>query len=125
MYGGERHLGYGHPACGAGARPIGHLSGPFPLGGDDEERLSISSAEHTREASAIELDRLEYLSPFTDAHAPLVSHVGVPESPFGIEANPVRMICARFCPDSSMGEAAVRFYSKGREPIAVGFRHDE
>src|SRR6266516_4274894 len=55
----------------------------------------------------------------------LVSHVGVPESPFTIETNPVRMIGARFCPDAPLGEAPVSVNRKGREPIAVGLRHNE
>jgi hypothetical protein len=101
------------------------MLGTFPLGRYQEQRLAVSSAEHTREASTIQLDRLEHLSPFTHAHAMLASHVGVPESPFGIEANPVRMICTRLGPDSPMGEAAVGGNSKGREPIAVGLSHDQ
>src|SRR6266581_7472110 len=101
------------------------LLGPFPLGGDHEQGLAVGSAEHTGKASTIQLDRLEHLSPFTHAHAMLVSHVGVPESPFGIETNPVRMIGARFCPDSAIGEAAGRVNSKGRELFAIGLSHDQ
>src|SRR5437016_12664350 len=101
------------------------LLGPFPLGGDHEQGLAVGSAEHTGKASTIQLDRLEHLSPFTHAHAMLVSHVGVPESPFGIQTNPVRMIGARFCPDAPMGETTRSVNSKGCEPIAVGLRHDQ
>jgi len=71
------------------------MLGTFPLGRHHKQRLAVSSAEHTGEAPTIKLERLQHLSPFTDAHATLVSHVGVPECPFGIEANPVRMIGAR------------------------------
>ncbi len=74
----------------------------FPLGRYHEQRLAASSAEHTREASTIKLDCLEHHSTFTDTHAMLVSHTGVPESSLGIEANPVRMICARLSPNAAM-----------------------
>jgi hypothetical protein len=74
-------------------RPIGHSLGTFPLGRHDEQRLAVSFAKHTREASTIKLERLEHLSPFMHTHATLVSHVGVPESLIGIKANAVRMVC--------------------------------
>src|SRR5690349_16193983 len=106
------------------ARPIPHILGPFPLGSYHEQRLAVSSAQHTRKASVIQSDRLEHLSSFTHTHAVLVSNVGIPESTFGIKTNPVGMIIACFCPDSPMREATRSFDIKGREPIAVGLSHD-
>ena len=76
------------------------MLGTFPLGRHHEEGLAVSTAKHTREAPTIQLERLEHLSPFTHTNATLVTDVGVPESPFVIEANAVRMICAGLGPDS-------------------------
>lgn len=84
--------------------------------------MPVRASEYTGEAAPVEADRLEYLAAFAHAHTTLVSDVGVPDSTFGIEANPVWMIRAGIGPHAPVRQVARGVDIEGCEPVGVGFR---
>src|SRR6516165_2151925 len=75
-----------------GARTAGPVPRTPPILADDEKRPALGSAKDAGERAAIELDRLEHLSAFTNANAALISDVGVPGAACSIEADPIGMV---------------------------------
>jgi hypothetical protein len=62
---------------------------PGPVRGDHEESGTILSAEHAGECPAIELDALQDLASLADAHAALITDIGVPDRAVAVEADAV------------------------------------
>src|SRR6266705_1220231 len=54
-----------------------------------KESLPIRATQHAGEAATIEIDGLQYLAAFADAHAMFGGHLGVPDGIFRIEADAV------------------------------------
>src|SRR5215211_5582585 len=69
--------------------PSGRAHYATPLLRHHEQGRSVDPAQHTGEAAAVEVDRVQHLAAFTNTHAPLVRDVRVPDGAFGVEANAV------------------------------------
>jgi hypothetical protein len=65
------------------SRNLGDLLHATPLGGHHERRSPVRASQHASEAAAVNLDGLQYLTAFADAHATLVGNVAVPHSVVG------------------------------------------
>src|SRR5438132_13384249 len=70
--------------------PVRHLRKTMPLGRHHEQCSPVRAAEHTSEAAAVEVDRLQHLATFADAHAALVGNVTVPYGIARVDADAVR-----------------------------------
>src|SRR3982075_59578 len=73
----------------AGAHPFAEVHA-MPLPCHQDQRSPVRAAEHAGEAAAVDVDRLQYLSTFPDAHAVLVSDVRVPGGALRVQADAVR-----------------------------------
>jgi hypothetical protein len=98
----------------------------WELGRNHEQRLIIGAAEGAGEAAAIELDRLQNLAAFADAHATEVRDVRVPHGPFGVEADAVGWdSVAKLRPDSPAREGAVGGDVERGQLVGVGLGQNQ
>ena len=67
-------------------------TGGWKLCGHDQQRLSVRPAEHAGEAAAIDLDALEHLAAFANAHAALGPHIRVPNGTLERPSRSIRVI---------------------------------
>ena len=72
-----------------GSGSVRHAGRTPPVGGDQEQRAPIGTAERASEAAAVELHRVEDRASLAYAHRALVGDVAVPDRPVGIEADAV------------------------------------
>jgi hypothetical protein len=96
---------------GAGRYQLG-LGHALPFGGRDEQRRSVGAAEHAGEPAAVQFNALEDRSSFSDADAPPVGHIGVPDSIFRVDADTIRDALAEVGPPASVGQSTVLVDSK-------------
>src|SRR5260370_19339251 len=75
---------------------------------DDEQARVLAPAERAGEGATVQVDRGQHLAALAHPHALLVTHVGVPDSALGIDADPVWVIAWRLRPHPPAAEAAVR-----------------
>src|SRR5215218_9088604 len=111
----------GRPDCEylAGSRLAGHV------GRNHEKCPAVLAAEHAGEAAAVELDRLQHLTAFANAHTPFVRDVPVPDCAFCIEADAVGDAVTEVGPYPPVRQSAVGSDVECREPVAVGLREDQ
>ena len=76
-------------------------------------------------SSPVEGDRLQFLTAFGDANAMAVRYVGIPDGPFGIEADAVGDVLAEVGPDPTVEQSAIPIDVESRESAAVGLGHDQ
>jgi hypothetical protein len=67
----------------------------------------VCAPERTGKAAAVQVDRLEHVASFADAHALSVGAVGVPDGAFGVQADPVADVIAEVDPHPRPRQAAV------------------
>jgi hypothetical protein len=91
----------------------------MPLGRYQEQRSVVRAPEHASEAPAVEMDCLQHLPAFADAHATPVGHVCIPDGVFGVEADAVGDAVAEVGPHAPVRQAPVRGDVEGGEPFAV------
>src|SRR5829696_4796932 len=104
---------------------VGHGLGATPLPGHHEQRSPIGPAERAGKASAVELDRLEYLTTFAHPRATLVGYVGEPDRPLGVHADPVGRGVAEVGPDPTVRKPPVRGDVEGAQSPRPGLGHDQ
>jgi hypothetical protein len=85
--------------------------------GGDEQRPPVRPAEHAGEAAAVERDCLQYFAALAHARAAFVGDVGVPDSPFRVEADAVGAAVAEVGPDAAVRQVAVGGYGEGGQPV--------
>ena len=106
-------------------RPPLMLSGPrHSLTVMNSVRRS-GAAEHAGEAAAVELDRLQHLAAFADAHAALVRDVGVPDGALGVEADAVREPSPRSAQTRRFDRPPSAAMSNAVSRVAVGLGDDQ
>src|SRR5579884_1247535 len=117
----RRRLGYddltGLWGDGAGGR--------IERGCQHEQGSPVLASQRAGEATSVQLDRLEHLAAFADAHAPPGPNIRIPNSAVRIEADPVRMVVPHRCPHAPVRKAAVGGNVERREPAGVGLGSDE
>jgi hypothetical protein len=88
-------------------RCIRHVGGTKPFLRDNKQRATVCSAEHTREAASVGLDRLQHLPARAHPDTPFIRHVGIPDRTFDIQANAIRHTVAEIGPYAPIGKTAV------------------
>src|SRR5215211_1405554 len=73
----------------------------------------------------VEVDRLQHLAAFPNAHATPIRDVPVPDGAFGVEAYAVRDAVTQVGPYPPVREAAVLRDVECREPVGVGLSEDQ
>ena len=66
-------------------------------------RVRRSGPPACKQKAAVELDMLQHFAAFANADAPLVGHVGEPDSAFRIDADAVGNTVAEVRPDAPVG----------------------
>jgi DNA-binding transcriptional LysR family regulator len=98
---------------------LGNLLHAPPLGRDEKQGALAGAAEHAREAAAVKVDRLQYMTAFADADAPFVGDIAVPDRVIGIEADAVGDAVAEVGPHTPRRQTSVRADVEGSEPLPV------
>ena len=70
-----------------------------------EQRSIVHASEHASEAAAVEVDRLQHLTAFANAHAMLVGDVRVPDGVLCVEANAVGEATVEVGPNAPVRQA--------------------
>src|SRR5215472_14131289 len=92
---------------GARLRNFGNLIHAAPLRRYHEQRFFVCTSQHTREATAVEVDCLLDLAALADADTALVGNVRVPNAAIGVQADAIGNAAAKIGPDSSIRQTAV------------------
>src|SRR5437870_1661826 len=92
---------------------------------DDIQLWVVAAAERARKSPAVKIDGPESFAALAHSHAVSVSHIGVPDSALGIDADPVGMVVSNLCPDPPTAEVAILDDVEGGEPVAVGLGDDQ
>src|SRR5437867_9634738 len=90
------------------SRLVRHLRKTLPLGRHHERCSPVRAAEHTSEAAAVKVDRLQHVTAFADAHAALVGNVTVPHGIARVDADAVRNAAAEVGPHPPVRQIPVR-----------------
>src|SRR5918994_6228786 len=80
----------GQHLTGPGSERLVHLLDAAPLGRQDEQRPPVRTAEHARERTPVQLDRLQHLAALSDTNAGVPGEHLRPHRALGVEAVAVR-----------------------------------
>src|SRR5262245_41097107 len=131
--GGRRELWPADPRCGCVHSQ--HLSRSRPCNGADifhttplrcyqKQCFAVRTAEHASETPAVQLDRLQHLTTFTDTHTAPVGDIGIPHSVLSIDADTIGHTATEIGPHTPIGQGSVCSYVEGCEPFAVRLGDD-
>jgi hypothetical protein len=106
-YAGRGRVGHQDLSC-SRLCDLGDLLHAPPLGRDEKQGALAGAAEHAREAAAVKVERLQYMTAFADTDAPFVGDIAVPDRVIGIEADPVGDAVAEVGPHTPRRQTSVR-----------------
>ena len=96
-----------------------------PLRRDQEQGSVAGAPEHAGETAAIDVDCLQHLTTFADAHAAFVGNVCVPNGVVCVDADAVRNAVAEVSPHTSIRQGAVCSDVESGEPLPVRLGDDQ
>src|SRR5215469_3440442 len=124
------------PAC-AGCADLGreHLAAAgfyqvgyghaLPFGGHNEQCRPVRTAQSAGKCAAIQCNALQDRAAFSDADAPLVGHIGVPDGVLRVDADAVRDALTEVGPSASVGQSTVLVDTEGHQAVSIRVSGDQ